>query len=138
MYSTNKKAFSLIELLVTLGVISVLIVMGIAGFRIVQKNSRDNERINMLSKIGDEINTYKLINGRYPATNIVKFEDELLIINEEATSVKLNRYLSPSTGTTKEGTKYYYENLEGGFALCVLLESGKIESGGSKSCPTNI
>lgn len=128
----KKAAFSTIEILVALGVVTVLITMSTFGFTTIQKSSRDSARKSLLGEIALEINSYKRKNLNYP-TN-VQFTSTSVTI--EGQNVKtLTGYLSAGSSTSSSSTSYYYEkSIEGEYALCVKLESGKIQSLGTLDC----
>ncbi len=153
-----KKGFSLIEIMVVMGVIAVLISLGILGTIMLLRSNRDSLRVSKLSEIAQAINSYKLEKSKYPAKNNVVFgstelkisfktsenlihasllpNDILAVVNPgSSTVIELPGHLASGRETTSNSTKYYYNLETGGFSLCAVLESGKVENAGLVNCP---
>ena len=63
----NKKGFSLLELLVVIGIIGILVSMGIVSFSTAQKKARDAKRKTDLRAIKNAMEQYySVCNGAYP------------------------------------------------------------------------
>ena len=72
MYNVNgmckTKAFTLIELLITISIIAVLSGIGFTTFTGVQMTSRDGKRKAVLESIRSALEIYRSDNGAYPTT----------------------------------------------------------------------
>ncbi len=131
----NKKAFTLIELVIGMAVVAVLITLGIVGISIVQKNSRDVERANAITSITNIINDYRKQNLSVPnKVNVVFDNGQVSIVGFK--NFALKGFLSPSANTDISNTRYYYSNISNSdYVLCVQLESGSIKGSGTSQCP---
>lgn len=61
------KGFTLVELLVTISILSILAAIGLVTFANVQKIARDGKRTSDLQSAQKAIEIYKAANGSYPA-----------------------------------------------------------------------
>ena len=61
-----RKAFSLIELLVVMGVISVLISISVFGFTVMNRNGRNSKRVALINDIKLGFEQYYIRNGVHP------------------------------------------------------------------------
>ncbi len=59
-------AFSLMELLITVSIISILIAIGIASYTTINKQSRDAKRKSDIEQIRSALEMYRADNGFYP------------------------------------------------------------------------
>ncbi len=133
----NKKGFSLIELMVVMGIAAAILVLGIAGFQLAQRQSRDQERRNTLVEIGEQINEYRIINLTLPDRASVQFNTDSVLI-DGVNTLELERHTRADNQTSNLRTKYYYDRSGGGFILCAELESGAIAKGGTVDCPATL
>jgi prepilin-type N-terminal cleavage/methylation domain-containing protein len=76
-----KRAFSLIELIVVIGIISLLTVISIAGFTAQQKKARDSRRIADIGSLGLAIENYRTIKNAYPSQNGTGPDGNLITTN---------------------------------------------------------
>ena len=60
------KAFTLIELMVVISIISILVVIGVVSYRKTYQLSRDSRRKADLAQIQQALETYRSENGSYP------------------------------------------------------------------------
>lgn len=130
----NKKAFSLIELMIGMAVVAVLISLGTYSILTVQQASRDASRTAIGGDITDKINDYRRENLKYPAKSEVIFNLNNITIGGQNV-ITLKSYLKAKSNTTNNGTKYFYDSVSGGFSLCILLESKSVKSLGTRECP---
>ncbi|MCS7093566.1 MAG: type II secretion system GspH family protein, partial [Patescibacteria group bacterium] len=64
-----KKSFTLLEMLVVIGIIGILVSVGFASYSTAQKKSRDSKRKNDLKSIQNAFEQYySICNYKYPAT----------------------------------------------------------------------
>ncbi len=131
----NKRAFTLIELTIGMAVIAVLITLGIVGIGIVQKNARDVERSNSIASITTILNDYRKQFLSLPLkANVVFSNGQVSIVGFK--NFPLKGFLSPTSSTDNNGTRYYYNNISNSdYVLCVQLESGSIKGSGTSQCP---
>lgn len=131
------KGFSLIELMVAMGIIAFLISLSLLGLNILQRNSRDARRVEKLTAISKEVNNFRISNLRYPVSGSdLVFTPEKVTIGTNEVELELQTVSGPQTSTSS--TKYFYEVSLTGFVLCAQLESGKVESAGTSPCPNSI
>lgn len=62
-----RKSFTLIELIVVIGIIAVLSALGVSSYNGFQKSARDTRRKNDLRTINNALNAFYAVNNRYPA-----------------------------------------------------------------------
>lgn len=131
----EKQAFTLIELVIGMAVAAVLITLGIAGVGIVQTNARDTDRTNAISQITTILNDYRKQNLSLPLkANVVFSNNQVSIVGFKNFALKGS--LAPSSNTSRDGTRYYYNNISNSdFVLCVQLESGTVKGSGTSQCP---
>lgn len=61
-------AFTLVELLISVSIISILIAIGIASYATINKQSRDTKRKSDIEQVRSALEMYRAENGSYPAT----------------------------------------------------------------------
>jgi prepilin-type N-terminal cleavage/methylation domain-containing protein len=123
----NKKAFTLVELMVAMAIIAVLI--GLAGFGIstLQRLSRDNQRRQTVVNISTYIEGYYNDFLEYPDYDDLDVtETKINIIGYSLPGPDLQGPARISgTGTsTIEGTVYCYDSAPDGYRLGAMLEGG--------------
>jgi prepilin-type N-terminal cleavage/methylation domain-containing protein len=133
----NKKAFTLIELMIVMGIVAVLTAFVIIGIGIFQQSARDAQRITTLGRINQEINNFQIINLKYPETNQVRFDDKAINIGTRI--IELEDYNVPGSESSSNSTRYFYQFNNGAYILCIKLESGLYKSTGVGvlQCPNN-
>jgi len=62
----NKFGFSLIELLVVIGIIGLLSTMAVSGFKLVQQRGRDSKRVSDIKTIRNGLELFSIEANRYP------------------------------------------------------------------------
>lgn len=120
----NKKGFTLIELMVAMGIIAVLVAMAIIGITIVQRSLRNTQRRDVLHSLQLGIEAYFTNYGSYPAagTGGVVFHTGSIEINGN-TITQLKGATTGSTTATNDGaTQYCYSTSGGGYKLGANLE----------------
>lgn len=60
------KAFTLIELMVTLTVIAIMTGFSIIGLNSIRQKSQDTDRLSSLRQLEVALESYKAVNGKYP------------------------------------------------------------------------
>lgn len=142
----DKKGFSLIEVIVVVAIIGVLTTLSVVGIGLLQRASRDAQRVKTLEDIKSEITRIQTQTGRIPAeTDITWGEEEIIIAgrNVEPRKVKVQGIAKPKGGnesicsSTSEsdstGTVYCYKVEKDGYVLGADKESGVVDVGTSSS-----
>ncbi len=130
----KKGAFTLIEIMVTLVIIAVLLLLGLYGASILQKNSRDKKRLTVGAEIVNQINRYTRVTLSYPQKVNVEFNPSTFRIDNR-TYYTFSGFTQPASITSSNGTKYFYNKSANGFIFCIQLESNEIKSLGTDECP---
>lgn len=132
-----KKAFTLVELMVVLGIIALLTAVVIFGVINLQRSARDNQRIAFLGQVNQEINNFQVINLRYPNTNEVSFGQTNITIGTR--NVPVTGFFKSGNASDTGNSKYYYQFNAGAYIFCIKLENGAYQSTGVGvlSCPAN-
>ncbi len=65
--SKNKSGFTVIELLVVIGIIGLLVSVSVVSFSVARQKSRDAQRVAYVKQINHAMELYFLHNGSYPA-----------------------------------------------------------------------
>ena len=125
-----KRAFTLIEILVVVGLVAVVAALGLVAMTVLQKSSRNNERKTTLATLAVKIEDLRKINRSYPVTTSVVFSELQVTINTQKV-LDLKGVNRSGIDTTGSYTKYYYERTTAGFILCAKLEGGSIHSAGT-------
>lgn len=126
----RKQAFTLLELMVAMGIIAVLAAMSVFGVSIVQQSLRNTQRRSTLNDVDLAINAYFESNGSYP-TNLVLQNDAIYVQDTSGTQVPLDGAAQPTSDTfvatedaPSSGTFYCFEAIDGGgsYLIGVRLE----------------
>jgi prepilin-type N-terminal cleavage/methylation domain-containing protein len=130
------KGFSLIEILIFMVIIAVLLLLGISGIRILQRNSRDNQRMAIAGEMNNLINKFRREKLRYPDSE-VSFQTNQFSISGMTESIPLTGFLVyVTTSTTNGATRYIYDyQSSSNYQLCVQLETLQWEQFGTAGCP---
>jgi prepilin-type N-terminal cleavage/methylation domain-containing protein len=131
MRKTYKKAFSLIELLVSMAIIAVLI--GLVGFGVAtaQRNARDNQRQQKVADIRVGLTDYLTKHNEYPhVSDDINITSDEIILGPDDTNpivIQLDGPTEASSETGPSGAQYCYGLREddGGYILGVKLENGE-------------
>lgn len=115
----KKSGFSMVELIIVMAIIAVLLSISGFGITILQRNSRNTQRIATITEIKKAIEEYYLKYGKYPddITNNSDFSYDkssgILTLDKGGIekTINLNKTgLTPSnTTTTRDTTNYCYE-----------------------------
>lgn len=132
MYNVNgmckTKAFTLVELLVTIAIVAILSGIGLGSFGMVQKTSRDGKRKADLEAIRSALEIYKSDTGGYPATTGPLAPSYIASLPPDQTTGQIYGYLpAPALcdGVLTKCTSY---------TLCAALERTTVAVGGCASC----
>ncbi|MCA9385234.1 type II secretion system protein [Candidatus Dojkabacteria bacterium] len=135
MRKKDKHGFSLVELLMTMGVIAVLISIAVYGLSILQRNARNAQRTEMVNELKIGVEKYFLANGTYPAAGQITYSSstEEFSVGSSITLDLNAPYSCPAPDTTKDGTAYCYVKDPNGdlstYQLGMKNESGIWTSG---------
>jgi len=153
MKNTKVKAFTLVELLVSMAIIGVLLGLTLYGIGAAQRNSRDVARKAAIQDINAGIQDYYTIYGAYPET--YSFDDTGALrmcengpctdTSSKLVKVPLDKTTKPSssisgtdidTGAVTSGkestyTQYCINITTGGYELSVQLENEEVYSLGT-------
>lgn len=131
------RGFTLVELMVAMAIIAIMLTLAIAGASNGRQVARDADRRNVASKVADEVKDYFRQNATYPTENEGTFEWQTDSAQVGDGTVALSGHLKYSASQTSNAmnTHYTYKRSLGGFAVCVLLESGSWYAVGTLTCP---
>ena len=122
----NKRAFTLLELMVAMGIIAILAAMSVFGISIVQRSLRNTTRRKALEDLNLAINQYYESRGTYPASGVgglVLYSDRAEIDGE--TVVQYSGAATPIDSvlpTNSDGAQYCYIPSGASYRLGVSLE----------------
>lgn len=126
----RRKGFTLVELLVTITILGMLAVVGVAQFGTAQKKSRDVRRKGDLDSVYKAILAYYADYGRYPASsagggNIVVGGNPLLWDGQAEFKQDSYLYMKALPKPVTTAASYCYKAATGGtsFGLFVQLET---------------
>lgn len=126
----NQKGFTLLELLVVIGIIAILVAVGTASYSTVQKKARDAKRKNDIKAIQSAVEQYYSVCGfTYPLPSSGTVGSNITCANP-ATTVMESVPKDPSTSLGypygsrggAAGTDYY---------ICATMEAGGGNSNGT-------
>ena len=129
-----KKAFTMIEILISIAIISVLTAVGIVSYVSINTNARDAKRRGDIEQIRSALEFYRSDNGYYPAIGPDTFVDAsgLLSVTD------MTNYIAAIPSDPKGSTQpYKYKATNGSgtpakyYGYCL---SALIEGTGSTSC----
>jgi len=110
----KKKGFTLLELLIVLGIISIIMLLGSTVYSGVQKRSRDAKRKGDLNIIRSSLELYRTNFSYYPTS---------LVENDFSTNYLK---ISPSDPKTQQSYEYIPTTCDSGlrckYNLCTILE----------------
>jgi prepilin-type N-terminal cleavage/methylation domain-containing protein len=118
----NRKAFTLIELMVAMGIAAVLITLSIIGIGIVQRSLRNTQRRDALNSVNLAVNSHYADNGAYPSSVTFDSVTDTAIVGSQ--TINLAGHLNPATQTSNAQTQYCYGVVGVTYQLGVRLEGG--------------
>jgi prepilin-type N-terminal cleavage/methylation domain-containing protein len=118
----EKKAFTLIELMVAMGIIGVLMTMSILGISIVQQSLRNTQRRDIMNSTNLAVNTYFGNFGVFPDSSQVAItQDAIYIDGNKITDLKGPTRASLQF-TNDQFTQYCFESTGGSYSLGSQIE----------------
>lgn len=138
MKKIDKKAFTLIELIVVISIIAILLTISVFSFREIRTSGRDFKRVNDITQIRMALEMYRRDTGSYPDS----FNPgESLVNPNNSAIVYLNRIPSnpsPRSDGSCSSDDYSYESIEDGayykISFCLGKKVDDLELG--KNCAT--
>lgn len=120
----NKKSydgFTLIEMLIVMGILIILMVVGVTGGRFAINRANDVAHQNAVKQINEALQAYYTDNRSYPPKGTAGMKPQTLIGNASTTSAPLYKYMD--SGAFKGGTEatYIYITEEGNNPQAVLV-----------------
>ncbi len=123
----NKKAFTLVELMVAMAIVAVLIGLSVFGISTAQRVLRDNQRRDAVKNIAAGLNAYYAQNAEYP-TDITVSNNGTIVNISGTLDVPLNgiaKTREQNDGqSTAADTTYCYALTSTGYKLGSKLEDG--------------
>lgn len=115
--NNREKGFTLVELLVVMGIMAVLIMIAIAGLGFAMRRSRNIARAAGLSNLDKSLASYYTDHQDYP--------DDGTTVEEltEGEDADLAPYLEGSWDPGPGTTQYYYTNTGYAYIICVSQET---------------
>ncbi len=128
----KKNAFTLIELMVAMGIIGVLVTLSLLGITIVQRSLRDTQRRDSVNAVRLAVEGHYTNNSVYPDIEIQTGGDAMLVGNVE---VELNgpgaACETLEAASTSGCSLYCYETDGSTYSLGVMVEGGTITQVGN-------
>ncbi|HEC64737.1 MAG TPA: type II secretion system protein [bacterium] len=135
----NKRGFTIVEILAVLAVISVIGTLSVIGAGILQRNSRDAQRVETLGAIKQSIIDFQNETGRVPKEDQISWQEEVILIGDIGkvevsgpTKVKVSELNSLTAQSDIRGTVYYYQVKKDGYILGADREQGVTDVGTSR------
>jgi type II secretory pathway pseudopilin PulG len=130
--------FSVVEIMVVLGIMAVLMLVGSFAINEAQRATRAQDRVNKAGEISGAINDYLRERGNLPSetTGTITWEATLVRVGNDAIELTgFLRFEDSDSDTTH--TNYRYVREFGQYQVCVQQENGTWEGVGSGNnfCP---
>jgi len=103
----SKKAFTLVELLVTMAIIAVLAAIVAVSLTRSQKIARDTQRKSDLASVASALGNYFVDNKKYPAGN-----GAFVDISTSLVSLKTEEYIPVLPTDPNDDSKYQYRSAD--------------------------
>ncbi|TSC65354.1 MAG: Type II secretory pathway pseudopilin PulG-like protein [Candidatus Berkelbacteria bacterium Gr01-1014_85] len=124
----KRTGFNLVELLIAMAIISLILVLSLAGLNQARVRARDRQRINDLRSIQAALIQYRLEYGRFPNPADSSECPDQTVANANrvtptlATNSCLTRILADQLPTDPQGGAYTYQATSAQFKLEAKLE----------------
>jgi len=119
---SNKKGFTLIEILVVSTIMVLLTAAGLISYSIFLRNSRDVRRKADLAQISGALEMYRSSNDTYPTVGLTQMTAPTVFIQTIPTDPKNPTYTYYYSGTASDYTLGAY--LENGGTTCAAGQCG--------------
>lgn len=135
MKKTSYKAFTLIEMLIVMGIIIILMVVGVSAARFAINRANDIAHQNAVTQIFQSLMAYYTDNRKYPDPQ----NPQTLIGTPGNTSAPLNKYMDEGSfkGGTPASYVYMVDDLRQSVLICVTLGGIDDETGRGIFCDGN-
>jgi len=109
----SQKGFTLIELMITLAIISILSTLLIPKFSNIQNKAKETHLKSTIHTLQLAIESYQLSKGNYPQSTQISTLINTLITNSELPQIPINPFTGqPSTDNDTSGKIQYTYNSE--------------------------
>lgn len=130
--NSTKKGFTLIELMVVMGIIALLSGMAIFGIQLAQRSARDSDRRNIVdNSFKLAVEDYNIRFETFPANADVVFAADQITLVEPGSAtvfetIPLDGSSTYATATDSGNTEYCYAQVDagGGYEFGATLENG--------------
>ena len=137
MKSQHQKGFTLMELIIVIGIISMLMLMGIGSYSNIQRSARDTRRMSDLKELRTALYSYYADEGSYPdgtstgsfctpdcGTSVTDPTNWILLSTEYVNPLPIDP-LNRTVGGTSYGYTYFRSGVDAQtFTIVAELESG--------------
>lgn len=132
----NKKGFTLIEVILVLGIIGLFMALSTAAFMNARKSARDAKRKTDLEQIRGALETYKADNNVYPGMySVPSLTDGTAVDTGAVYASYLSSYMASAPTDPVSTMQYKYIPSGYGYYICASLETGS--SAYATGCGTN-
>lgn len=141
----NNKGFSLIEMLVVVGIVAVVGVMSVTAIIYLQRSGRDAQRLKVLQDIKSEITRLQSQTGRVPKEDNFSWGESEIIISLSGTNPRIvetpgitsskggsDNVCSATIESDSNGTVYCFKIEPDGYILGADKENGVLDIGTSR------
>lgn len=115
---TNKKGFTLIEILIVVAIIGILASVVVVGLGPAQKSGRDSRRVSDLRSVQNALELYYGKNGQYPNSGINSWTDFSSVL----TGAGIGTNQIPKDPTSSRDYVYRVDSAGTTYVLGALLE----------------
>ncbi len=135
----KKNAFTLIELMVAMGIIGVLVTLSLLGITIVQRSLRDTQRRDSLSAVRLAVEGHYTNNSSYPLVIEIKTGGDKMIVGTEEVALNGPGKACAASVTVAQAasdascTVYCYNSAGTTYSLGAQVEGGNITQVGNAS-----
>lgn len=128
-FTPIRSGFTLLELLIVVGIISLLVTLGTSIYSSAQRSSRDAKRKADLEEIRSALEMYRSENNQYPTTA------SLTITNDCNPNSGIGTYLTAIPEDPRcQIYKYYYSGSSSDYTVGAYLERGGTNCSGNPNC----
>lgn len=122
MKRKSSSAFTLIELMVAMGIIGILLTMSIVGISIVQQSLRNTQRRDALNSLNLAINSYYGNFGTFPSNTDIRFTQTAIFLANNKIVDLSGATKASATLTSDQFTQYCFNARGGSYDLGANLE----------------
>lgn len=120
-------AFTLLEVLLVLGIISVLLALSTTAFISSRKTARDSKRKADMEQLRSSLEMYKADSNAYPGPPLLTYNTAVDLVSLDSFLVSgSNNYISKMPTDPISSMKYSYIPVSTGYYLCAALEGASV------------